>query len=96
MDEGSAKLREPRYRPQEGFRVWAGQVDGAVDVYADTGVTVEQLTNALALYVQGGARLVEVKAPDSADGANLFRFSVAPDVPRSADGQAADPNGRES
>jgi hypothetical protein len=79
MDDLAAELREPRYRPQEGFRVWAGHVDGEVDVYADTGVTAEQLANALALYVHDDARLVGVEEPDCANGANLLRFRVAPE-----------------
>ncbi|CUU60446.1 hypothetical protein Ga0074812_14022 [Parafrankia irregularis] len=79
MDDGAAKLREPRYRPEQGCRIWAGHIDGEVEVYADTGVTAEQLTNALALYVRGSARLVEVEVPDRADGANLFRFRLPPE-----------------
>lgn len=96
MDDVAAELREPRYRPQEGTRIWAGYIDGAVDVYADTGVTAEQLTNALALYVRGNARLVEVEAPDRSDGANLFRFRVPPESHATAADQDADPDTCES
>ncbi len=96
MDDVAAELREPRYRPREGFRVWAGQVHEEVEVYADAGVTAEQLTNALALYVRGSARLVEVEAPDRADGANLFRFRLPPEPHGTVGDQKADPDYRES
>jgi len=93
MDEGSAQLREPRYRPQEGFRIWAGHVDGEVDVYADTGVTAVQLANALALYVHDDARLVGVEEPDCADGANLLRFRVEPESSQRGGDPRSGPNG---
>jgi hypothetical protein len=98
MDDVSAELREPRYRPDEGFRIWAGHLDGAVDVYADTGVTADQLANALALYVRGDARLVEVEAPDGPDGANLFRFRTGTEVLMATDSQECgpDPDGAEA
>lgn len=96
MDDVAAELREPRYRPREGFRVWAGQVGGEVEVYADTGVTAEQLTNALALYVRGSARLVEVEAPDRADGANLFRFRLPPESHQKGGDSMTGPNTCES
>ena len=92
MDEGSAQLRVPRHRPDEGFRVWAGQVDGEVDVYADTGVTAEQLANALARYVHDDARLVGVEEPDCADGANLLRFRVEAEPSQRRGDHRADPN----
>jgi hypothetical protein len=96
MDELAAQLREPRYRPHEDLRVWAGHIDGAVDVYADTGVTAEQLTNALALYVRGHARLVEVEAPGCVGGANLFRFRDAPESHGHAGDQKAGLDGGDS
>lgn len=96
MDDVVAELREPRYRPQQGFRIWAGQIDGEVEVYADTGVTAEQLTNALALYVRGGARLVEVEAPDRADGANCFRFRLPPESHQKGGDQETNPKVCES
>ena len=92
MDESSAQLREPRYRPQQGLRVWAGHVDGEVDVYADTGVTAEQLANALALYVHDDARLVGVEQPNCAGGANLLRFRIGAESGQRGDHLRADPD----
>jgi len=96
MDDVAAELREPRYQPREGFRIWAGQINEEVGVYADTGVTAEQLTNALALYVRGSARLVEVEAPDCADGANRFRFRLPPELHQKVGDSTTSPNAYES
>ncbi|MCK9878738.1 hypothetical protein MXD59_23745 [Frankia sp. Ag45/Mut15] len=56
-------------------------------------MTAEQLANALALYVEGDARLVGVEEPDCADGANLLRFRVEAAPSQGGDDQQADPKG---
>jgi hypothetical protein len=60
MHESSTHKPAVRQRTERGFQVQSNHADGTIEVRADVGVTADQMSVALALYVPAGAKLESV------------------------------------